>query len=530
MKSIEIQQINKIQASFLGYIVVSLVDGLTTYSCEKGHKTTSKLIQPCPECLQQVMNKHYEDKFFKELGYKVTIIPQKGKKFQYAIVDGFCDKGHPFKNSVLGLLYKDQKCGKCYGNAKLTLVEITQAIENDQNERSIGYTVLPGQTYEGFQNDLQVKCNKGHVFTTTWNRWDHGCRCPECYGAKKLTPDDIKKNLTVNYYFDYVSGAEEYTSAKRTDKNQSFITVKCKKAGHIVSMRYDSLTRFRYDDYCNCIFCIRARKTSRPEQEIGDFLSLFNIPLDKNNRSILKRGELDLVVPSLALAIEMNGLYWHSHIFRGNTEHKDKWEECLKSGYDLVTVFEDEWEKRKSAVISVIRERVLDQSEYVSLLDDTIVKEITKKEFNKYCLAHLPLGRSSKTEKCYLAISQEKPICSAGICLEKGSVFITRICFHGLPLGRMTFPWLVNKIKNDYPGKNILIFDNHQYSNVKVLDGAGFKKIKSIRPQLFFVRGIEKVPKALMRSFAQGPTKKYALDNGYNMIYDCGRSLWCLSI
>jgi hypothetical protein len=49
------------------------------------------------------------------------------------------------------------------------------------------------------------------------------------------------------------------------------------------------------------------------EKELVDFIkSIYNGEIITNNRKILKGKELDIVLPELNLAIEFNGIYWHS--------------------------------------------------------------------------------------------------------------------------------------------------------------------------------------------------------------------------
>jgi hypothetical protein len=92
--------------------------------------------------------------------------------------------------------------------------------------------------------------------------------------------------------------------------------------------------------------------TTKPQLEIKEFLEnelglhvLFN---DRKTIGI----ELDILVPSHNIAIEYNGLYWHSETLGKHEKyHIGKTELCLKNGISLIHIFEDEWKYKKEIVL-----------------------------------------------------------------------------------------------------------------------------------------------------------------------------------
>jgi hypothetical protein len=52
--------------------------------------------------------------------------------------------------------------------------------------------------------------------------------------------------------------------------------------------------------------------------------------------------ELDLYIPDFNVAIEINGLYWHSEKFRDKWYHFEKWEKCRENGITLLTFYSDD--------------------------------------------------------------------------------------------------------------------------------------------------------------------------------------------
>lgn len=77
--------------------------------------------------------------------------------------------------------------------------------------------------------------------------------------------------------------------------------------------------------------------TTQPELFIASILDS-KVEYTKNNRSIIAPLELDFYIPSKQLAIELNGLYWHSELGGGKNKyyHFDKWRRCIKTGINLL--------------------------------------------------------------------------------------------------------------------------------------------------------------------------------------------------
>ena len=75
----------------------------------------------------------------------------------------------------------------------------------------------------------------------------------------------------------------------------------------------------------------------------------------KNDRKILKGKELDIVVESEKVAIEFNGVYWHSEKYQPRLSHFEKFKNAQDAGYRLLQIWEDDWVERRSIVESHVR-------------------------------------------------------------------------------------------------------------------------------------------------------------------------------
>ena len=102
--------------------------------------------------------------------------------------------------------------------------------------------------------------------------------------------------------------------------------------------------------------------SSNEECEIYEFLLLYLKPEEiiKNCRTVLKHPitnngiELDIYIPSYKLAIEANGLYYHSTDRLPSGYHLMKTKECEEKGIRLIHIFEDDWILKQNICKSII--------------------------------------------------------------------------------------------------------------------------------------------------------------------------------
>lgn len=125
---------------------------------------------------------------------------------------------------------------------------------------------------------------------------------------------------------------------------------------------------------------------SQGEQEVAKYVQSLGFNVLERDRSILGGKELDIVVPSKNLAIEYNGLYWHSE-HTGNKDskyHLLKTEVCEASGKQLLHILDVEWcdpRRRKiwesiiSAKLGVFKQRIYARSTSVCPLTPTSARE-----------------------------------------------------------------------------------------------------------------------------------------------------------
>jgi archaellin len=150
--------------------------------------------------------------------------------------------------------------------------------------------------------------------------------------------------------YEILTSYDEYTSS--SDKQITYRHIEC---GEI---------RSSYHRYVRCLKCFPYNK-SMGEVEILNFCESLvgETSVISNDRQIIKPKELDIVVPDYGLAIEYDGLYWHSSnndLSEYTTQHLEKTSNCEEKGLNLLHIFENEWESTQKQQIwkSIIRNKL----------------------------------------------------------------------------------------------------------------------------------------------------------------------------
>lgn len=110
-----------------------------------------------------------------------------------------------------------------------------------------------------------------------------------------------------------------------------------------------------------CPECARNSFSSKGEKELAAFVGslLPGVEVRTTYRGIKGVGELDVYVPSLGLAFEYNGVYYHSEAVKSNKyAHYSKFRACEDAGVRLVVVWEDDWRDRRPVVEKMVAAKV----------------------------------------------------------------------------------------------------------------------------------------------------------------------------
>lgn len=82
------------------------------------------------------------------------------------------------------------------------------------------------------------------------------------------------------------------------------------------------------------------------EHKIRNFLDDNGMTYISSDREQIKPLELDIYIPDTKIAIEINGVYWHSELYKSNDYHEKKRKLCESKGIRLINLYEDDLNER----------------------------------------------------------------------------------------------------------------------------------------------------------------------------------------
>lgn len=132
-------------------------------------------------------------------------------------------------------------------------------------------------------------------------------------------------------------------------KNRGIITCECEH-GHTYSISLQTLNRRLDSGLVTCTECSPIQRwRSNGEVELYEWLSKYANCIS-NDKKILSGMEVDILIPDKNLAVEFNGTYWHSDIYKDKNYHIDKTKALSAVGYRCIHVWEDQWTLKKDII------------------------------------------------------------------------------------------------------------------------------------------------------------------------------------
>lgn len=100
------------------------------------------------------------------------------------------------------------------------------------------------------------------------------------------------------------------------------------------------------------------KSSSGPEREIAQFIESLGVEFSVGDRTLIKPYELDIVIPSKNIAIELDGIYFHSDQKTDKQYHLMKTKLCEDREYQLIHIYENEWIFKKELCKSILKSKL----------------------------------------------------------------------------------------------------------------------------------------------------------------------------
>jgi predicted Zn-ribbon and HTH transcriptional regulator len=504
-------------------------------------------------------------------------------------------------------LKKTSGCPKCGYLARSNNIRITSEGFKKRVSEKHGVSLIPHMhTYTSLSADVRVSCLKHGAFTTKASSLYRGYGCKKCAneanGKKRsFSEDEIRRALvgkpvslirlyktkrgtqalmlcqehgeyktqaasimagrgclkcsakirglkTVVCFDEFISRAKVIHGDKYTycrDRYTSIsegVVVTCKDHGEFTQRGSDHIHKGSGCPACGVL------KDSKPQIEISKFIERFGYETVRNYKFSDSKHEIDVFIPELKIAIEYNGIYFHTQQFRKSSGyHIEKTKLAAKHGIRLVHLFSDEWENNQLACESYLMNLIGVRSQFSKYARKCEIGDVTQDIANDFytanhiqgaCWHGINVGLFDKNVLIALMTFSKKA--SGRKVLGSGDWELVRFASSENVVGGASrlFKALLNKTRAD----RVISFSDNRLFSGGVYERMRFTKDIVYPPNYAYVdrNGSQRLHKSRFQhkhlktllGDAYDPTKtekENCESAGYYRIYDCGLTRWVWS-
>lgn len=420
-----------------------------------------------------------------------------------------CDKGHEYDAPVNSRTGRGSGCPYCagmrvmYGFNDLETVrpDIAKMWDYEKNG-----TLTPRNVVYGSGKDVWWTCIKhgswkGKVVSVTRSNK----RCPKCrldFDGIDVTHPDIAKQFSKKN-----KGLHPRSFSFGSNKK---VWWDCPEGHDPYVMAVCQRTIGRGCPVCNT-------NCSQAERYMYDIInSLVDTKVIRGDRSTIAPYELDISIPDKNIAIEFNGVYWHSEKKIADIDyHYKKWKMCQDAGVSLFTFWEDDWNNRRELVELMIRSQlgVVDVSA-CDLSIATIYRDVARDFLDTY---HFYPGEDIQDNVEHaIGLVDDSGDVVAVLSFYEGEkeIYIARYAFSRVVDNGFTTLLEVVKeyaLQNGYSG--IVGVSDNQYCDGSVFSDNDFDYVCDVPPRRWSVVKNNRILGKVLGMKA-------------NTIWDCGRVRW----
>lgn len=432
-----------------------------------------------------------------------------------------CKKCEYEWQTITKTLLRGNNCPQCSGNIRLNINSLKDNIRDDVE--------ILSTEYKNNHSKLKCKCKNCN------NEWETSAKCllkkrgcPKCGAiksaeSKRFTLCNIKDRVSV------ILPNIEILRSKEYKNTHDRINCKCVKCGKEWKPQAYSLLQGK-----GCPRC--AKKESKIEVA---FLSHFKGW--QKDRSILNGKELDAYFKDKKVAIEVNGMFWHSEEQGKDRDyHLQKTKGCEAQGIKLFHFFDSELVEKQDICESMINNALGNTTKIYAR--NCEVSEISAKEAREFCIENHIQGAC--IDKVRFGLFYDGELVSV-MTFGKSRYDkqyeweLLRFCSKvGLSIVGGASR-LLNAFKLSYNPKSLISYGNRRWCNFKsnVYDALGFEYKKETLPNYFYVKDKKvynrqnfqrhKLNKAFGYDFNPILTENEIMGlYGFSRVYDCGNLVY----
>lgn len=272
------------------------------------------------------------------------------------------------------------------------------------------------------------------------------------------------------------------------------------------------------------------------EVEIRNWLESKQVKFIQKDRKLIAPFELDFFLPDHNIAIEFNGLWWHSDkIIQNKKYHYEKFEMTKKAGIKLIQIWEHDFKYKKEILWSRLS-HALHQNSIKIGARKCIIKNVSYKDAKLFLETyHLQGFRPSKytyglfyNDDLIAVITMSKSRYN-----KKYDWEIIRYAIKSGVTVQGGLSKFLSHIKLQHGACTVISYADLCWGLGDGYKTAGFTLEKITAPNYYYFKNINDVRSRLefqkhkIKHLAAGNTEKEIAENmGYNRFYDAGNAVW----
>lgn len=533
---------------------------MVEWECLKGHIYKAKVAnrtslgRDCPYCSGRYAIAGENDiattnpEIMKFWDYKVnTLRPEEVKKTYSKSLHWICERDHRWESVPESLTLRAQYCPFCSGK-KVIPGETDFASVYPEKLSLWNYAkndIAPQNISAGNRKKVHWQCSVEHEWEApiyTVAAYEKTTGCPVCAGHAILRGfNDLSSN--------YPELLKEWNYAKNIKEPHEYTKASGQSVWWICAKNHEWKTSIghRAQGGNGCPECACGINASKAERIISEWVTelLPDEIVMTNTRKIIKGYELDIYVPARRIAIEYNGIYWHSEeAGKDKNYHHDKWAACKEAGIQLIQVWEDEWNRNPAQIKRMLAHKLGISNEKKVFARKTVVSELDKlstelflneNHVQGYASGSHYLGLKDKvTDELIAVLVLKKEAGTGGKILN-----IIRYATSANVVGGFTK--LLKHAEKTYHPERFITFSDHCVSDGGLYENNGFIADKELPPDYSYVSGTYRKHKFgyRLKRFQNDPDllweeglteRELAKLNKLLRIWDAGKTRWVLTL
>lgn len=338
------------------------------------------------------------------------------------------DARHVWKSSVKSRALGGVGCAVCANKLIVAgvndLASLHPSLAAEWHSRN---PLGPDEVGEGSNKEYWWQCpsDSSHEWKArVKNRAKMGVGCPFCANRRVLP----EKNSFSAAHPHLVSEWDFERNDKRPDEVSPSSGYRawwrCAAKGH----SWEAYVYNRSLGGNDCPKCQADSYVSRFEKEVADFVegALGAGSVVRSDRAALGGAELDIFVPSLNIAIEAQGVFWHSEAGgKPRGAHREKYERARDAGIRLIQVWEDDWLSRRRTVEMMLLTKLGVSTAPRVNARDTVASVITRAEASVFLAEHHIQGFAGGSH--YLGLRHDGDIVAVMVLQQSGKSGVLKL-------------------------------------------------------------------------------------------------------